>query len=225
MSRTSAVSAATSRRRASRIGRIPGVTVKTPECISAARTPMTGILSVTLHPGRARYHRRQQTSARRCRVPPAPRRACIGRASAMRHTEHAPRSRAPPTHLHPSAHPTSQTSVRRTSLQWRGACRIRSDARGRDPRASALAECPCRRCPLSRTADPCDRIDDDSDAQHQRRSTRASTSSANASDAVSPGDSTPSRCTRPGTPCCSGPAIRKSAAASVGPEIFGRIPV
>src|SRR6185436_4930922 len=50
------------------------------------------------------------------------------------------------------------------------------------------------------------------------------TSSANASEAVNPGDSMPNKLTNPATPCSGGPWITKSAAASPGPEIFGRIP-
>jgi hypothetical protein len=41
---------------------------------------------------------------------------------------------------------------------------------------------------------------------------------------VSPGDSIPNKFTSPGIPCVEGPAIMKSAAASWGPEILGRIP-
>ncbi len=52
----------------------------------------------------------------------------------------------------------------------------------------------------------------------------SSTASARASDAVSPGDSMPNRCTSPRTPCSRGPWMRKSAAGSRGPAVFGRMP-
>lgn len=53
---------------------------------------------------------------------------------------------------------------------------------------------------------------------------RASTSSAMARLLVRPGDSMPSRCTRPATPWSAGPRIMKSAAGSCGPLILGRMP-
>ena len=45
-----------------------------------------------------------------------------------------------------------------------------------------------------------------------------------ASDDVSPGDSIPNRLTRYGMPWSCGPWTTKSAAASSGPVIFGRMP-
>jgi hypothetical protein len=53
---------------------------------------------------------------------------------------------------------------------------------------------------------------------------RATTSSAIDSEAVSPGDSMPNRLTRYGMPCSAGPAIKKSACGSPGPRSFGRMP-
>lgn len=53
---------------------------------------------------------------------------------------------------------------------------------------------------------------------------RAATTSAMASDDVRPGLSMPKRFTSPGTPCSSGPSMRKSAAGSPGPESLGRMP-
>ncbi|SDF21662.1 hypothetical protein SAMN04488105_114171 [Salipiger thiooxidans] len=53
---------------------------------------------------------------------------------------------------------------------------------------------------------------------------RAATTSAMASDEVRPGLSMPKRFTSPGTPCSSGPSMRKSAAGSPGPESLGRMP-
>ena len=51
------------------------------------------------------------------------------------------------------------------------------------------------------------------------------TRSAIASAAVMPGDSMPSRLTRPGTPCCAGPSMTKSPAGAPAGTIFGRMPV
>src|SRR5207249_2585167 len=53
---------------------------------------------------------------------------------------------------------------------------------------------------------------------------RSTTSSAIASEAVSPGDSIPKRLMSPGTPCVRTSSIRKSASGSPGPEIRGRTP-
>jgi hypothetical protein len=52
----------------------------------------------------------------------------------------------------------------------------------------------------------------------------AITCSAIDSDAVSPGDSMPNRCTSPAMPCSAGVSIMKSAAGSPAPMSFGRIP-
>ena len=50
------------------------------------------------------------------------------------------------------------------------------------------------------------------------------TSAAIDSAEVRPGDSIPNRCTSRGTPCASGPSIKKSAAASPLPVSLGRMP-
>lgn len=50
------------------------------------------------------------------------------------------------------------------------------------------------------------------------------TASPSGSEAVSPGDSMPKRCTKPGTPCSREPCTRKSAAGAPLPEILGRMP-
>lgn len=49
-------------------------------------------------------------------------------------------------------------------------------------------------------------------------------SAARASDAVRPGDSMPNKFHKPSTPWSLGPWMTKSAAGSLGPEIFGRMP-
>ena len=53
----------------------------------------------------------------------------------------------------------------------------------------------------------------------------STTRSASARQLVKPGDSIPNRFTNPGTPCSAGPLMTKSAAGSVGPVIFGRMPL
>lgn len=57
------------------------------------------------------------------------------------------------------------------------------------------------------------------------RAMACATRSANARQLVSPGDSMPNKLTSPGTPCVCGSLMMKSAAGSVGPVIFGRIPL
>ena len=58
----------------------------------------------------------------------------------------------------------------------------------------------------------------------QAAASRAATSSAMASEAVRPGLSMPKRLTRPGSPCVSGPSIRKSVAGPPAGKSFGRMP-
>jgi dethiobiotin synthetase len=58
----------------------------------------------------------------------------------------------------------------------------------------------------------------------QRASSSARAALARARLAVSPGDSMPKKCTRPGTPCRRGPWIWKSGAGSPGPAVLGRMP-
>ena len=57
--------------------------------------------------------------------------------------------------------------------------------------------------------------------QASRRATRSAMANAD----VSPGDSMPSRLTRPGTPCCSGPSMTKSVVGPPAGASFGRMPV
>ncbi len=58
----------------------------------------------------------------------------------------------------------------------------------------------------------------------RRQARSVATTSPTASALVRPGDSKPSRCTRPAQPCCSGPTGAKSGAGSSGPWILGRTP-
>ena len=68
------------------------------------------------------------------------------------------------------------------------------------------------------------KLDDKTRMRRAQALSRATTVSPIARQLVRPGDSMPNRLTKPGSPCWAGPSMRKSAAGSPGPLIFGRMP-
>jgi len=108
--------------------------------------------------------------------------------------------------------PLAQARRRRVAEGGRCWLLRRSVRAHRHGARAALVACPAKRRRVGQFKHRCHR-------------TSVATYSPIASDAVMPGDSMPNSCTTPGTPCCAGPSMRKSAAAvSPGAWIFGRMP-
>ena len=152
----------------------------------------------------SRQGQRQLLLQRQGRARPRPRRV-LRRSdiAAGRHRRHQRR----PCDLH-TAGTGPQNSRRSTRRRANGRAAFPRSRCGRRRRARRSS-----RWPMTTQARP---QEPRSRGKAIQPSNCATTSSASDSDEVRPGDSIPNRCVRPGSPCCAGPSIMKSAAGSPG---------